>query len=141
MAHSLFHECDSLDKGVYLLQLSSYLANPIFEALQSAWRDSYLGNNHQLLFANINAIPRTEKAYSNQIAMVQSSGTGKSRMVHEQANLVFTIPFNLREKGDNQGSYIIFRIFQALLMYEPRLGLPDPRRCCPRLLRHNFFIR
>ncbi|KAF8240148.1 hypothetical protein L208DRAFT_852307 [Tricholoma matsutake] len=80
------------------------------KALRSAWRDSYLGNNHQLLFANINAIPRTEKAYSYQIAIVQSSGTGKSRMVHEQANLVFTIPFNLREKGDNQGPYFVFRI-------------------------------
>ncbi|KAF8218993.1 hypothetical protein L208DRAFT_1523899 [Tricholoma matsutake] len=71
-------------------------------ALRSAWHDSYLGNNHQLLFANTNAIPPTEKAYSNQITIVQSSGTGKSRMVHEQVNLVFTIPFNLREKGNNQ---------------------------------------
>jgi hypothetical protein len=57
------------------------------------------------LFANINRIPRTQKAYSNQIAIVQSSGTGKSRMVHEQANLVFTIPFNLRESGDSKGAY------------------------------------
>jgi len=85
-----------------------FIANPIFEALESAWRDSYLGDNHRLLFANINAIPRTDKSYSNQIAIVQSSGTGKSRMVHEQAGLVFTIPFNLREKGDNQGLYFFF---------------------------------
>jgi len=47
----------------------------MFEALQSAWHDSYLGNNHQLLFANINAIPPTEKAYSNQITIIQSSST------------------------------------------------------------------
>lgn len=26
-------------------------------------------------------------------------------MVHEQANLVFTIPFNLQESGDNKGTY------------------------------------
>jgi hypothetical protein len=26
-------------------------------------------------------------------------------MVHEQANLVFTIPFNLRESGDSKGAY------------------------------------
>lgn len=58
------------------------------------------------MFANINRIPRTHKAYSNQIAIVQSSGTGKSRMVHEQANLVFTIPFNLRESGDSEGAYL-----------------------------------
>ena len=26
-------------------------------------------------------------------------------MVHEQANLIFTIPFNLRESGDSKGAY------------------------------------
>jgi hypothetical protein len=81
------------------------LADTFAEALKSAWRDNYHGENHKLLFANINRIPRTQKAYSNQIAIVQSSGTGKSRMVHEQANLVFTIPFNLRESGDSKGAY------------------------------------
>jgi hypothetical protein len=101
--NGLFRKRDFLDKGVYLFKLLFSLANPIFEALQSAWRDTYFGDNHRLLFSNINAIPRTEKPYSNQITIVQSSGTGKSRMVHEQANLVFTIPFNLRETGDNQG--------------------------------------
>ena len=73
------------------------------EALQSAWNDNYSGNYHELLLYNINEIPQTEKAYSNQISIVQSSGTGKSRMVHEQANLVFTIPFNLRPKDDSKG--------------------------------------
>jgi hypothetical protein len=81
------------------------LADTLAEALKSAWRDNYHGENHKLLFANINRIPRTQKAYSNQIAIVQSSGTVKSRMVHEQANLVFTIPFNLRESGDSKGAH------------------------------------
>jgi len=104
-----------------------YFTNPLFEALQSAWRDRYLGDNHRLLFANINVIPRTEKLYSNQIAIVQSSGTGKSRMVHEQANLVFTIPFNLREKSDNQGPCLVFfSISQALLMPNTDLAFPIP---------------
>ncbi|KIM76540.1 hypothetical protein PILCRDRAFT_12766 [Piloderma croceum F 1598] len=75
---------------------------PSIATLKSAWRDNYHGKNHKLLFANINRIPRTQKAYSNQIAIVQSSGMGKSCMVHEQANLVFTIPFNLRESGDSK---------------------------------------
>jgi hypothetical protein len=75
------------------------------EALQSAWDDKYSGDYHRLLLFNINEIPRTMKAYSNQISIVQSSGTGKSRMVHEQAKLVFTIPFNLRPKVDHSGLY------------------------------------
>jgi len=108
---NLIYGRDSLDKGIYYHPKSFHFFNLIFEALESAWRDSYLGNNHRLLFANINAIPRTEKSYSNQIAIVQSSGTGKSRMVHEQANLVFTIPFNLRERGDNQGLSFFFLDF------------------------------
>ncbi|EGN99572.1 hypothetical protein SERLA73DRAFT_167496 [Serpula lacrymans var. lacrymans S7.3] len=37
--------------------------------------------------------------YAGFAAIVQSSGTGKSRMVHEQAKLVFTLPFNLRNEG------------------------------------------
>jgi hypothetical protein len=52
-----------------------------------------------------------EKPYSNQIAIVQSSGTGKSRMVHEQASLVFTIPFNLRESDANRGPLFVFDLF------------------------------
>jgi len=79
----------------------SGLAYPIFKALQPAWSGSYMGNHHRLLFANIIAIPQTERPYSNQIAIVQASATGKPRMVKELGKLVFTIPFNLREIGDN----------------------------------------
>lgn len=43
------------------------------------------------------------KAYSTTVAIVQSSGTGKSRMVDEQANLVFTIPFCLRDPYEENG--------------------------------------
>ena len=48
------------------------------------------------MLTNINAMSR-EGDYATAIALIQSSGTGKSRMVDEQANLVFTIPFNLRD--------------------------------------------
>ena len=34
-------------------------------------------------------------------------------MVHEQANLVFTIPFNLREKKDDQGHFFVFDLLSA----------------------------
>ena len=44
---------------------------------------------------NINEIGYANP-YSNTVAMIQSSGTGKSRTVHEMANLVFTLPFNIR---------------------------------------------
>ncbi|KAG8972339.1 hypothetical protein FRB93_002896, partial [Tulasnella sp. JGI-2019a] len=41
--------------------------------------------------------------YSNFVSIIQSSGCGKSRMVHEQATLVFTIPFNLRDPSESTG--------------------------------------
>ena len=37
-----------------------------------------------------------EAAYINTIAIIQSSGTGKSRLLHETATDIFTIPINLR---------------------------------------------
>jgi hypothetical protein len=72
-------------------------------ALVKAWEGTYVGSAHELLLANINKYLNTDfkglssrKAYWNQVAIVQSSGTGKSRMVHELSKLVFTIPLNLR---------------------------------------------
>jgi hypothetical protein len=44
-------------------------------------------------------------AYMNMIAIVQSSGTGKSRLVHELAKKIFTIPLNLR--NPKHGKYSI----------------------------------
>jgi hypothetical protein len=73
-------------------------------ALRSAWERSYAGANHTLLFNNITAMSRN-KPHSNYVAIIQSSGTGKSRMVHEQAKLVFTIPFNLRDPAEGRGEY------------------------------------
>ncbi|KAF8882369.1 hypothetical protein CPB84DRAFT_1851243 [Gymnopilus junonius] len=79
-----------------------YGLNSVDEVVESAWHDNYVGENHKLLLDNINAIQGGGQPYSNQIAIVQSSGTGKSRMVHEQAKIVFTIPFNLRESIEDK---------------------------------------
>ncbi|KAF8573314.1 hypothetical protein K439DRAFT_1625165 [Ramaria rubella] len=75
--------------------------DPEFQTITFAWQGSYRGSMHRLLYNNINNMIRTAP-YSNSVSIVQSSGTGKSRMVHEQSNLVFTVPFNLREESDNR---------------------------------------
>ena len=70
---------------------------------------------------------KREGPYSNVVSIVQSSGTGKSRMVDQLARSVFTIPFNIRSVKDNQGislscSYcIILNIFHCL-----DLAFPPP---------------
>lgn len=43
--------------------------------------------------------------YSNTVAMVQSSGTGKSRMADETARFVFTFPFNLRSDQESESEF------------------------------------
>jgi hypothetical protein len=37
-----------------------------------------------------------------QMSIIQSSGSGKSRLVDEAARHIFTIPFNLRPKSETQ---------------------------------------
>jgi hypothetical protein len=71
-------------------------------ALSKAWNGTYIGSNYLLLLNNINGMLR-DTPYSNSVSIIQSSGTGKSRMVHELSNLVFTLPFNLRPQSENKG--------------------------------------
>ncbi|KAL5639167.1 hypothetical protein ACGC1H_006623 [Rhizoctonia solani] len=47
-----------------------------------------------------------KRAYNRSVAIVQSSGMGKSRLVDEMSNLLFSIPLNLREAlGEGQNTY------------------------------------
>jgi hypothetical protein len=64
-----------------------------------------MGNYHELLADTINEMNRTRMTnpYANFLPIIQSSGTGKSRTVHELARLLFTIPFNLRGENESSG--------------------------------------
>lgn len=81
----------------------TYLCDAV---LGRAWDNLYIGDLHVLMLNNICALNKAE-LYGNQISIIQSSGYGKSRMVHEQAKLVFTIPFNLRPALDDRGELFI----------------------------------
>jgi hypothetical protein len=41
--------------------------------------------------------PNNKRRYSNSFSIVQSSGTGKSRLVDEMAKTLFTFPFCVRD--------------------------------------------
>lgn len=73
-------------------------------AVENAWKIRYEGDSHEVLYENINGFIR-DKAHSNSVAIVQSSGTGKSRMIDEMAKLVYTIPFNLRAPSETSGTF------------------------------------
>ena len=74
--------------------------------MKDAWTGEYVGSPHINLLESIKAavldIDKHTLEYANTLEILQSSGTGKSRMVHELAKLVFTIPFNLREASSRK---------------------------------------
>ncbi|KAK0205621.1 hypothetical protein DFS33DRAFT_1258736 [Desarmillaria ectypa] len=66
-------------------------------AVQS-WESEYIGDYPAAIIAEIdNYLAFQTSDYGCIGAMIQSSGTGKSRTVHEMATQVFTIPINIRE--------------------------------------------
>ena len=75
-------------------------ADGIYPATKDAWVADYQGNAADLL-EKIAITATSEPEYTvhactNQISIIQSSGTGKSRTVDELAKRLFTFPFNLR---------------------------------------------
>ncbi|KAH9953569.1 hypothetical protein BC827DRAFT_1379867 [Russula dissimulans] len=69
-------------------------------ATVQAWTSTFKGNAATVLLLTISDyLGKKEKIYSNHSNIVNSSGTGKSRMVDELAMQVITIPMCLREDG------------------------------------------
>lgn len=62
--------------------------------------------------------------HSKSIAVVQSSGMGKSRMIHEASALVFTIPINIRGAKEVKGE-LYDKTLSWSLAYRP-LAYPPP---------------
>ncbi len=81
-------------------------------ATTAAWSMPYAGKSSELLEATVAQIASASyddhRPYQNVLAIVQSSGTGKSRTVHEVAAKVFGLAFNLRsheETGESSSTW------------------------------------
>lgn len=84
-----------------------------FLPVEKAWDSPFIGNSHHVLIANLRAMYTASLQAANGAndrmvdmsctAIVQSSGSGKSRMVDEVAKHIFTIPFNIREAAETKG--------------------------------------
>lgn len=88
-------------------------------ATVKAWKVKYVGSAKEIFLHSLGEWNRerarlatatpaqredsAEAAYINVIAIIQSSGTGKSRLLYETAADIFTIPINLR-LGDGERS-------------------------------------
>ncbi|TCD63019.1 hypothetical protein EIP91_006082 [Steccherinum ochraceum] len=74
------------------------------EATKTAWRGTFIGTFDQLLLTTINEANTSRdksQAYTNVISIIQSSGTGKTRMCYEASKRVFTIHISLRGKASS----------------------------------------
>ncbi|CAE6438410.1 unnamed protein product [Rhizoctonia solani] len=72
--------------------------------LKSAFEVPYKGDTDKLFVNTLNYVrdsyagaSAAQRPYNWSIAVIQSSGMGKSRMVDEASNRIFTIPINIRE--------------------------------------------
>ncbi|KAG8712509.1 hypothetical protein FRC08_014486 [Ceratobasidium sp. 394] len=73
------------------------------ETLKSAFETPYIGDTHELLIKMLNQELKArresaaERPYNLSVAVIQSSGMGKSRMLEEVGNEVFALITNIRE--------------------------------------------
>ena len=80
-------------------------------AVQEAWTAPFIGNHHHVIAGFLRDMyrrslsPNTDAADQKYLAhttIIQSSGSGKSRLVDEIAKTIFTIPFNIRDKSEDK---------------------------------------
>ncbi|KAF8549291.1 hypothetical protein OG21DRAFT_1556430 [Imleria badia] len=74
----------------------SVLAEPTLKPIRRAWQTPYVGDFHRRLLTGIHERMQVNTPF-RICEVIQSSGTGKSRVAHELASLVFTIPINLQD--------------------------------------------
>ncbi|KAM6492513.1 hypothetical protein JOM56_012237, partial [Amanita muscaria] len=64
---------------------------------EEAWKQPYQSHAHEVLYESICEMwAAAEGPYKNILAVIQSSGHGKTRMLDEHAKIVFTFPFVIR---------------------------------------------
>ena len=81
-----------------LLVYESHLTSPIVESsVHKAFESHFIGDANFLCKAIRDVFsPHNENRYSSSFSIIQSSGTGKSRLVDEMAKELFTFPICVR---------------------------------------------
>ncbi|KAJ7682506.1 hypothetical protein DFH06DRAFT_296199 [Mycena polygramma] len=81
---------------------SSRFAPNQTKATEMAWTEEYRGGHVQRFCTLIRKVDITSNC-RNIVAVFQSSGSGKSRLLHEVAKIIFTVPMNFRSAADPTG--------------------------------------
>src|SRR6266404_6949092 len=81
-------------------------------ALVDSWNATFRGSAAKVLLMTVSTyLDKRRDVYARYTSMVNSSGTGKSRMVDEVATKIVTIPMCLREEGSIGSSFLPSSIF------------------------------
>ncbi|KAM6498815.1 hypothetical protein JOM56_006763 [Amanita muscaria] len=90
-----FEEIRQLLDIVFTMSLTQRIIALAF--IQKAWKQPYQSHAHEVLYESICEMWAAAKGpYKNILAVIQSSGYGKTRMLDEHAKIVFTFPFVIR---------------------------------------------
>lgn len=119
-------------------------------ALRAAWDASYVGSSHRELLNEIRGCRKRFDDYEPFVCVVQSSWTGKSRIIREIANSIFVIPLSLgnrptRRPHDIDISEVVYPppdygILRWLL--DPKVGRAFDRCCAfvQALFQHTLLV-
>ena len=81
----------------------------VFLATENAWTTQYRGEAPEALWIRIKKAMNQPGRYARYLAIVQSSGTGKSRMIEELSKKHLVIPVNLQGSLDTGLSLFLSR--------------------------------
>ena len=82
-------------------------------AAKRAWISPFRGNAHLVLLETIaDLLDRDRHPYARLTNIMNSSGTGKSRMVDELGKKIITVPMRLRS-GCTEGLYLAYSFWRA----------------------------
>ena len=96
-------------------------ASAIIKAIETVWDTERTGDAHELLGKAVrNMHTKSEKPYANFCAIIQGSGTGKSRAVDKLAESVVTIPVVLRPRDDKSGAFLWSISYAVVLTSQSR---------------------
>jgi hypothetical protein len=99
------------------------------------WDTTFQGESSNVLTKTImNYLDKSSNAHSMQTCIVNLSGMGKLRIVHEVARKIITMPMCLRPK-ETQGFIFCPFLFSTCLQYDPS-GFPPPDT-----ILHDWFER
>ncbi|CAL1698542.1 unnamed protein product [Somion occarium] len=95
------------------------------QAIRQAWTTQYEGNCATTLLCSMTVMNqnRGTRMYGNMLPIVQSSGMGKSRAVHEVAGSIFTLPLNVRD--DSRAMFAFPRADEEVRKFLLSLGVLD----------------